>query len=102
MKTQFSWSRTFTPLHAHVQPGPLPGTAPCRPHPDPSEPPTASGYETGEISKPGHLPSNGRVTSLWCTYLRAGGARRIRNQMSGFPFPTGGTRALDRERPDGG
>ena len=43
MKTQFSWSRTFTPLHAHVQPGPLPGTAPCRPHPDPSEPPTASG-----------------------------------------------------------
>lgn len=83
----------FTPLHAHVQPGPLlPGTAPRKPHPDPPEPPLP-GPEIMWTAEPGHLPSDSPETFLTRCTLRAGGARRIRNQMSGLPFPAGGTRS---------
>ena len=75
VKTQFSWSRTFTPLHAHVQPGPLPSQVqlPVGPTPTRQSRQQPRGYETGGIAKPGHLPSNSpESSSLWCTCAPAG------------------------------
>lgn len=109
VKTQFSWSRTFTPLHAHVQPGPLPSQVqlPVGPTPTRQSRQQPRGYETGGISKPGHLPSNGRVF-LALVYLpaRRRGAKNpepdVRVPVSDRRNPSAGPRAPGRRLTDSG
>lgn len=89
MKTQFSLSRTFTPLHAHVQLGPLPSQVhlPVGPTPTRQSRQQLPGSETGGIAEPGHLPSDSPKPSSSGVPVRGRGAKNpepdVRAPVSG-------------------
>lgn len=106
MKTQFSLSRTFTPLHAHVQPGPLPSQVqlPVGPTPTRQSRQQLPGSETGGIAEPGHLPSDSPKPSSSGVPARGRGAKNpepdVRAPVSGRRNPSAVPRAPGRRPTD--